>query len=125
MVAGNVVTDVSDADSTIPPFGVLESPSDGAPVAGLTVVSGWALDLQDVPVSVDLLVDGIVVSRAQTRGQRPDVCAIYPFVSHCETRQPGFAVTWDTTRETTGSASHCCARARPKSSVWRSSVNER
>ena len=86
----------------IPPFGILESPSDGASVSGRTVVSGWSLDLQDVPVIVDLLVDGVVVGRAQARGHRPDVCAAYPFVSHCETRQPGFAVSWDTTRETTG-----------------------
>jgi beta-lactamase superfamily II metal-dependent hydrolase len=102
MVDASVVTGVSNADSTIPPFGVIESPLDGVSVSGRTVVSGWALDLRDVPVSVDLLVDGVVVSRSQTRGPRPDVCALYPFVSQCETRQPGFAVTWDTTRETTG-----------------------
>ena len=94
--------DVSPGESAIPPFGVIDRPVGDAGVTGRVVVSGWALDLQDVPVSVDLLVDGVVASRAQLRRDRPDVCAAYPFVSHCATRPAGFEVTWDTTREAEG-----------------------
>jgi hypothetical protein len=83
------------ADTTIPPFGVVDSPSDDARVTGRIVVSGWALDLADVPVRVDLLVDGVVVGRAHRRQNRPDVCAAYPFVGHCSGSHPGFEIDWD------------------------------
>ena len=54
-------------------------------------------------MSVDLLVDlGSSPAGAQSRRDRPDVCAAYPFVSHRATRPPGFEATWDTTREAEG-----------------------
>ena len=42
--------DVSPGESAIPPFGVIDTPVGDAGVTGRVVVSGWALDLQDVPV---------------------------------------------------------------------------
>jgi hypothetical protein len=96
------VTDVSPDESVIPPFGVIETPAEDASVTGRIVVSGWALDLEDVPVTVDLLQDGVVVARARARKDRPDVCAAYPFVSQCGTRHPGFEIMWDTSREAEG-----------------------
>jgi hypothetical protein len=100
--SSTTVTGVSPGESAIPPFGLIDTPAEDASVTGRMVVSGWALDLENVPVSVDLLVDGVVVGRAETGRDRSDVCAVYPFVSHCAMRRPGFEVTWDTTGETDG-----------------------
>ena len=97
-----MITDVSPEGIVIPPFGVIETPAEDASATGRVVVSGWVLDLEDVPVSVDLLQDGVVVARAQARKDRPDVCAAYPFVSQCGTRQPGFEIMWDTSLEAEG-----------------------
>lgn len=90
------------AEAKAPPFGVLESPSAGAVVSGTIAVDGWALDLEDVPLTIELLVDGRVVSRAPSRGERAEVCSAYGFLAHCEHSRPGLTFEWDTTGEMPG-----------------------
>jgi hypothetical protein len=59
------------------PFGFLDSPSPGAPVARVTRVAGWALDDGAVR-RVDVYVDGRFVGSATPALSRPDVAAAFP-----------------------------------------------
>ena len=52
------------ADSA--PFGNLDVPVDGSGVSGAVMVTGWALDKQDATLTIELLVDGQVVSSSPT-----------------------------------------------------------
>ena len=84
---GPRVVEVIQAGTAVsPPFGVLETPADGALVTGSIAVSGWALD--------DLAVDRVAIYRDPVAGEgpsliylgdatfvegaRPDVEAAYP-----------------------------------------------
>ena len=88
--------------SELPPFGVIESPVEDVVAAGRMVVSGWALHLTEVDPTIELLVDGEPVSVDTVHAARPDVCAVYSFLSHCLESQPGFALTWDTSADSEG-----------------------
>ena len=64
--------------------GSLDSPSDGAAVAGICIVRGWAMDGHgSVPVEVE--VDGRAVAGARLGEPRPDVAAAFgePRASLC------------------------------------------
>jgi hypothetical protein len=89
-------------ETKLPPFGVIDGPAEDVIVARRTVVTGWALDLQDAPVGVELLIDGRPTSNTARRTDRGDVCAQYAYLTHCVGRQPGFAFAWDTATERDG-----------------------
>lgn len=86
---------VSTSSSAAPPFGsfggLVQGGNGGA---GVLPIHGWALD-DDGVAAVDLLVDGIVVGRAQYGRQRPGVTASFP--GYPDSAAPGFAFQLDTT----------------------------
>ena len=88
------------ADSA--PFGNLDVPGDGSGVSGAVMVTGWALDKQDATLTIELLVDGQVVSSSPTRDDRADVCAVFPAIGHCASARPGVSFRWDTTKVADG-----------------------
>jgi len=71
------------------PFGVIETPTAGQTVSGVVRVSGWVLNQNQVD-RIELLVDGIVVNRADTNLPRADVLEVFPSYANGPTRNPGF-----------------------------------
>lgn len=78
------------------PFGQFGGRVGGGNVgSGLMPIHGWALD-DDGVLAVDILVDGIVVGRANYGRGRPGVTRKYP--GYPDSATPGFAYQIDTTR---------------------------
>jgi hypothetical protein len=71
------------------PIGALDSPTAGQSFAGVIPVSGFVLDFAGVD-KVELWVDGVLHSRAQTNIPRADVLALFPSYANSPTRDPGF-----------------------------------
>ncbi len=69
---------------------------------GTTEVVGWVLDQEDSSLTVELLVDGSVVSSSPARFSRPDVCGAFATISHCSSSNPGVSFSWDTTTVSNG-----------------------
>jgi N-acetylmuramoyl-L-alanine amidase len=87
---------VAASASAAPPFGSFGGKVGGGNSgAGLLPLHGWALD-DDGVAAVDVLVDGVVVGRAQYGRTRPRVTARFPGFPDAAT--PGFAFHLDTTR---------------------------
>ncbi len=76
------------------PIGALETPTPGQTVSGVVLVSGYVLDFAGVD-KVELWVDGVVRSRAETNIPRPDVIAQFPEYAGSPTRNPGFATSFN------------------------------
>jgi hypothetical protein len=67
-----------------PPKVVVDLPTAGATITGLTPVVGWAISNSGNPLStVQVLVDGAFVANATYGAARPDVCAVYPGRPNC------------------------------------------
>lgn len=75
------------------PIGVIDSPTEGQTVTGIVRVSGFVLDMHAVD-RIELLVDGIVVNRAQLNLPRVDVLEIFPTYYFSATPQPGFRTSF-------------------------------
>ncbi len=76
------------------PIGVLETPKAGQTVSGVVPASGWVLDLAGVD-RVELWVDGVLRTRAETNIPRPDVIALFPDYAGSPTRDPGFLTSFN------------------------------
>jgi len=64
-------------EDIMPPFGTIDSPSQGDTVSGMATLDGWAID--DVGVAtVELLIDGKKQGVASYGRQRDDVARDYP-----------------------------------------------
>lgn len=70
-----------DTPSGQPPAVVLDSPAEGAHVAGLVNISGWALDSEFRPESkiwsVVVYVDNVQAGYTTYGFARPDVCNVH------------------------------------------------
>lgn len=84
-------------DNTINPGprGYVESPMPLDTVWGPYPISGWVLDENGVE-RVEILVDGLVVGRANLGGPRPDI--YYAFSLYPNAARSGFVMFLDTTR---------------------------
>ncbi len=75
------------------PIGGIDYPSDGQTVTGVVRVSGFVLDFNTVD-RIELLVDGILVNRADMNLPRPDVLEIFPTYVNSATPNPGFLTSF-------------------------------
>src|SRR5690349_8408929 len=75
------------------PIGGIDFPSEGQTVSGIVRVSGFVLDFNSVD-RVELLVDDVLVNRADTDLPRPDVLEIFPTYFNSATPQPGFLTSF-------------------------------
>ena len=75
------------------PIGGIDFPSEGQTVSGIVRVSGFVLDFKTVD-RVELLVDDVLVNRADTDLPRPDVLEIFPTYFNSATPQPGFLTSF-------------------------------
>jgi hypothetical protein len=71
------------------PIGALDSPTAGQTFSGVIPVSGFVLDFSGVD-RVELWVDGVLRSQAQTNIPRADVLALFPSYASSPTRDSGF-----------------------------------
>jgi hypothetical protein len=71
------------------PIGIIELPTPGGTVSGVIRVQGWVLN-QNAVDKIELLVDGVVVNRADTSIPRADVLEVFPTYANGPTRNPGF-----------------------------------
>ncbi len=72
-----VKTEAQILMKTIPPFGVLDTPADGATLSGSSVsVSGWALDNKSV-TKVVAKIDETTTVNLTYGSSRPDVCQVW------------------------------------------------
>lgn len=70
-------------DTSLPPFGVLDSPAEDALVSGDSLsVWGWVLDNKGV-VSVQAILDNQPPVELSTGSARPDVCLVFPGYPGC------------------------------------------
>ena len=76
------------------PSGRLESPADGAEVAGRVLVRGYALAEEVRVVSADILVDGVTYGSAMYGQERADACAGLAGRPNCP--RVGFQLNLDT-----------------------------
>lgn len=72
----------------------LDTPPDGATVAGLVQVNGWVLDERGVS-GVDLYVDGVFVASADLNIARWDVLQAYPWYAGTPAEKPGFRTSFN------------------------------
>jgi hypothetical protein len=79
-------------DASLPPFGVLDTPTLDQAANGALAVSGWALDNKAV-ASVQVLLDGVVAGTLAYGQARPDVCQAWPGYAACPA--VGFSGTVD------------------------------
>ncbi len=79
----------------------LDTPADGATVAGLVQVNGWVLDERGVS-GVDLYVDGVYVASADLNIARWDVIQAYPWYAGTPNEKPGFRTSFDADAITDG-----------------------
>lgn len=75
------------------PIGGIDFPGDGQTVTGVVRVSGFVLDFNAVD-RVEVLVDGILVNRADINLPRPDVLEIFPNYVNSATPNPGFLTSF-------------------------------
>jgi hypothetical protein len=75
------------------PFGAIDYPADGQTVSGIVRVAGFVLDENAVD-SIQLLVDGVIVNRAEINLPRPDVLEIFPTYYDSLTPYPGFITSF-------------------------------
>jgi Bacterial Ig domain len=75
------------------PIGGIDYPADGQTVSGIVRVSGFVLDFNTVD-RVELLVDGVLVNRADMNLPRPDVLEIFPTYVGSATPNPGFLTSF-------------------------------
>ncbi|HEX4438707.1 MAG TPA: hypothetical protein VH854_01465 [Thermoanaerobaculia bacterium] len=75
------------------PIGGIDFPSEGQTVSGIVRVSGFVLDFKTVD-RIELLVDDVLVNRADTDLPRPDVLEIFPTYFNSATPQPGFLTSF-------------------------------
>lgn len=75
------------------PFGVIDSPTEGQTVTGIVRVSGFVLDMRSIS-SIELLVDGNPVNRAQMNLPRIDVLETFPTYYNSATPRPGFITSF-------------------------------
>ncbi len=81
----------------------LDTPPNGATVAGVVEVAGWILDDRGVS-NIDLYVDGVFVAPADLNIPRYDVLQAYPWYAGTEIgRFPGFSVSFNAEALTGGS----------------------
>jgi N-acetylmuramoyl-L-alanine amidase len=79
-----------------PPFGELELPGPNQPMNGVFPVTGWALDDGSTDdMTVEILVDGLVVGHANMGIHRPDIKHRFP--SHPDAQYAGFVRMLNTT----------------------------
>lgn len=71
------------------PIGGIDFPGEGQTVTGVVRVSGFVLDFNTID-RVEVLVDGILVNRADMNLPRPDVLEIFPNYVNSATPNPGF-----------------------------------
>ena len=97
-VGPRVITIYQNGVATQPPFGVLETPDNGAVVSGSIAVSGWALDdlgLYRVQIYRDSVAGeapGLVFlgNATQVPGARPDVEAAFPSLPNARNAGYGY-----------------------------------
>ncbi len=80
-------------------IGFIDDPLGGELTAGLTTVSGWALDAEGVG-AVEIYLDGIFVGYAIYGTPRPDVTSLYP--GFPDSAAPGWVYILDTTATSDG-----------------------
>ncbi len=71
------------------PIGGIDFPTEGQTVTGVVRVSGFVLDFRSVD-RIELLVDDVLVNRADMNLPRPDVLEIFPTYVNSATPNPGF-----------------------------------
>jgi len=87
---------VVDTSIKVPPFGSLETPTNGEGLTGPFPVIGWALDGDGVVTQVDVMVDGLIVGGAVTGDYRPDVENAFGMIPGAD--GAGFVMWLDTNR---------------------------
>jgi hypothetical protein len=75
------------------PIGAIDFPVEGQTVAGIVRVSGFVLDFRTVD-RIELLVDDVLVNRADMNLPRPDVLEIFPTYFNSATPNPGFLTSF-------------------------------
>lgn len=81
------------------PKGYLESPMPEDTIWGPYPIYGWVLDEDEVE-RVEILIDGLVIGRANLNGARPDI--YYAFSFYPNAARSGFIMFLDTTRVDNG-----------------------
>ncbi len=81
-VIGTRVIVADNAASTLP-FGTIDTPGQGAVVAGLVVNFGWALTPQPktIPLdgsTIDVYIDGVMAGHPSYNHFRPDIAGLFP-----------------------------------------------
>jgi hypothetical protein len=70
-------------------IGGIDTPTANQTVFGVVRVSGFALDFNPID-KIEILVDGVVVNRADTNIPRADILEVFPNYVGSPTSQPGF-----------------------------------
>ncbi len=86
LILGGHSTVTSEAqwlDGNLPPFGVLDTPTADQTVSGVFNLSGWALDNKGV-TAITAVVDGTTSVPLNYGNSRPDVCAVWPGYTDCD-----------------------------------------
>jgi hypothetical protein len=85
LILGGLTTISTEAqwlDESLPPFGVLDTPTADQTVSGVFNLSGWALDNKGV-TAITAVVDGVATYPLAYGNSRPDVCAVWPGYAGC------------------------------------------
>ncbi len=88
----SVAAEAAWLDAGLPPFGVIDAPTDDEPLTGTVTVRGWALD-NDGVASMELWVDGAPATALAYGQSRPDVCLVWPGYRGCD--DVGYSGTFD------------------------------
>src|SRR6266849_4840304 len=70
-------------------IGAIDTPTANQRVSGVVRVSGFVLDFNPID-KIEILVDGVVVNRADLNIPRADVLEVFPTYIGSPTSQPGF-----------------------------------
>src|SRR5215470_5876774 len=70
-------------------IGAIDTPTVNQKVSGVVRVSGFVLDFNPVD-KIEILVDGVLVNRADFNIPRADVLEVFPNYFNSPTRNPGF-----------------------------------
>src|SRR5262249_7222926 len=70
-------------------IGAIDTPTQNQRASGVVRVSGFVLDFSPV-ARIEILVDGVLVTRADLNIPRADVLEVFPNYFNSPTRNPGF-----------------------------------
>ncbi len=80
---------LSTASAGADVIGAIDTPTANQRVSGVVRVSGFALDFNPID-KIEILVDGVIVNRADLNIPRADVLEVFPNYFNSPTQKPGF-----------------------------------